>query len=414
MGSSVYALSPNKDGVIRYQSLVRVKGYKDRNKKFDRREEAQAWADEQMAEINLDRAARGDPKFAAPETGDFVDEPLSKTLELFWKQKSTHQQQQILPALTKHVDLAFPTGEQIKVGQLTERWIEDYIALMRKTLTVRKAVYSYSTILKQMTIVKAAIKWRARRLQLKSVPEFNFTTTEFFPKDWKVERERRLEIVEERTLRQLFRSMDEAPSVHWRLIMRFALETCARQGEIVKATWSEIQCVNGFWFWTIPKKHNKSKRTRVVPLNVNAVRVLTFLRRMQSPNDPRLFHFFKTPGVVSKEFHDWVLECSIENLKWHDLRHESITRFVLRERNFTVDEIMKIVGHKSRDMLDLYTNVRGDELAAKLMRRAPSVPRERSKILLRLLELAQMDDADVLSSKSVNDDHFDEGRDHAA
>lgn len=383
--ASVYKLPRKKKD--RYQALIREVGYPEKGKKFDTEQEANAWADAEMAEIEKDRIKRGVSKATLPPGKNLEDEELAETLELFWKQKATKQQAAVLPALVKHVGSA-------KLGGLTERWIEDHIALMRATLTVRDAPYSYSTILKQMTIVKAAIKWRARRLEIKSVPEFNFSAKEMFPRDWEVQRERRLERAEHRKLRHLFRAMKGRESFFWRLLTTFAVETAARQSEMIKATWSEFTEIDGLWFWTIPKSHNKSRRARVVPLNTTAVRALRFLRRLENQDDPRPFHCFKTAGVVSKLFHDWVKECAIEDLRFHDLRHEGVTRFVLRERNFTVDEVMRVVGHRDRDMLDRYTNVRGDELTAKLMRRPPAVSPARAKAAIALCDAAILTSAE--------------------
>lgn len=398
MGSSVFKLQRKKKE--RYQALIRVVGYPDKGKKFDTEKEANEWADAEMAAINDDRLMRGDPKATLPPSQRFEDEELAFTLELFWKQKATQQQKNVLPAIVTHMGKVNNIGP-VKVGELTERWIEDYIALMRRTHTVRAAPYSYSTIFKQMILVKAAIKWRARRLEIKSVPEFNFSAKEMFPADWEVERERRLEKAEQSKLRQLFRAMKGRESFFWRLLMILAVETAARQSELIKATWSEITEIDGLCFWTIPKHHNKSRRARVVPLNTTAVRALRFLRRLADPNDPRLFHCFNSAGVVSKLFHDWVKECEIEDLRFHDLRHEGVPRFVLRERNFTVDEVMRIVGHRGKDMLDRYTNIRGDELAAKLMRRPPALSPARAKATIVLC-----DNAIVTSKECSNDDAF--------
>ena len=354
--ASIYP-TPLTDGTVHYKAQIRIKGLPLRSKTFATRDEANAWADEQMREIRHARRHAGVSVRGDYSSGEMGDEKLSHTLELFWKKKATKANQAILPALMRNVGA-------VTLGRLTERWIEDFIALMRRTKTVRDEVYSYGTILKQLRLIKAAIVWRARRLEVKSVPAFPFSTKTLFPRDWEVKRERRLGVAEEQRLRQVFRLLGKKESIYWRLLMRFAIETCARQGEIIKANWSEISTVNGFSYWTIPKEHNKSGCTRVVPLTVNAMRLVRMLRRMCSPVDSRIFHFFKTPDVVSHLFHRYVVESGIEDFRFHDLRHEGITRFVLRERNFTVDEVMRLVGHKSREMLDRYTNARGDELTA--------------------------------------------------
>jgi integrase len=55
---------------------------------------------------------------------------------------------------------------------------------------------------------------------------------------------------------------------------------------------------------------------------------------------------------------------SIEDLHFHDLRHEATSR--LFERGLNHFEVMAITGHRTTDMLKRYTHFRAEELAAKL------------------------------------------------
>lgn len=81
-----------------------------------------------------------------------------------------------------------------------------------------------------------------------------------------------------------------------------------------------------------------------------------------------IFNILGGTRQVSCCFHLFTRRLGIEGLRFHDLRHEAISRMVLIERNLRVSEIMAIVGHSSLKMLQRYTNLRGDELAAKLVR----------------------------------------------
>ncbi len=369
--ASVYPIT-TRTGVVRYKAEVRLAGMPIVRDIFDTREEAQAWADKAEADARAEREMRRNPQSSLPASGELKDEMLLTTLQMFIGVKATHAHKQITPVMMKMIPRVGGIVD-VKLSQLNEAWIEDYIALLRRTKTYRDTFYSYSSILKQMTIIKMAMKWRARRLGLVVAPMFPFSTGEMFPEDWENERDRRPEQAEEHQLRQLMRTLPDIQSYFWRLLMMFAKQTGARQSEMVEARWGEFTNRGEYWFWTIPKEHNKSNRARVVPLNVDAVRVLKFLKRLASPGEARLFHGFKDAAYVSKTFHDYVVECGIKDLRFHDWRHHGISLFVLRERNFTVDEVMRIVGHRSREMLDRYTNLRGDELAAKLMRRQPSI-----------------------------------------
>ena len=57
-------------------------------------------------------------------------------------------------------------------------------------------------------------------------------------------------------------------------------------------------------------------------------------------------------------------QASIEDLRFHDLRHEATSRFF--ERGLKVMEVASINGHKDLRMLQWYTHLRAEDLAKKL------------------------------------------------
>ena len=63
----------------------------------------------------------------------------------------------------------------------------------------------------------------------------------------------------------------------------------------------------------------------------------------------------------------WSRACkraNIENLHFHDLRHEATSRFF--EKGLNVMEVAAITGHKDLRMLQRYTHLRAEDLAKKL------------------------------------------------
>ena len=55
----------------------------------------------------------------------------------------------------------------------------------------------------------------------------------------------------------------------------------------------------------------------------------------------------------------------IENFRWHDLRHEALSRLAERG-DLSVLELSGISGHKTLRLLQLYVQLHASELAAKL------------------------------------------------
>lgn len=71
----------------------------------------------------------------------------------------------------------------------------------------------------------------------------------------------------------------------------------------------------------------------------------------------KLFHSERSPGIFD------VAGC--KDLKFHDLRHEAVSRLFERT-TLSETQIMKISGHKSQRMLMRYANLRASNLAASM------------------------------------------------
>lgn len=353
--ASIYERT-NKKGITTWQVLIRRVGEELISDSFESEQLAQAFADETEERILRERNERLDPRASLPASGLWEDETLFKAISLYCKSdKYTKQQATVLPTVCNHIG-------NVTIGKLSGLWIENYVSDMRKRRTRRGTTFAYTTLLKHLVMIKIVLRWRAKQLA-EPLPPFSITTSEIFPSDWDVMRDRRLDEWEEKTLFDHFATLDETQQRFWPLLIRLALETGARQQELLKATWSEFNQT----FWTIPAKHTKCKKTRVVPLTTAARDAVIELRALKSLTSPRLFHCWSGAPVVSALFARIIKTIGLHDFRFHDLRHEGISRFVLKQRKFSIYEIMKIVGHSTPEMIDRYANLRGDELADKLI-----------------------------------------------
>lgn len=69
---------------------------------------------------------------------------------------------------------------------------------------------------------------------------------------------------------------------------------------------------------------------------------------------------------MSCGFRRYADRAGLVDYRFHDLRHEAISRMVLYKRKLSVFEIMAIVGHSSTKMLMRYANLRGEELVDRM------------------------------------------------
>jgi integrase len=138
-------------------------------------------------------------------------------------------------------------------------------------------------------------------------------------------------------------------------VVEFALETAARQGEITALTWEHVDLVKR----TAHLPDTKIGEPRTIPLSPAAVALLSRLPRRI---DGSVFGL--TPNAIQIAFRKACRAAGIENLHFHDLRHEATSR--LFERGWNPMEVAAVTGHKTLQMLKRYTHLRAEDLARKL------------------------------------------------
>jgi integrase len=164
-------------------------------------------------------------------------------------------------------------------------------------------------------------------------------------------RDRRLVGDEERRLLQAC----DAVNPELGAIVRFAIETAMRQGEIMSMTWDAVDLTAR----TVTLQVTKNGTKRVVPLSTAAFQVLAGLPRQLSGKVWR----YGQEGV-KYAFPAACRRAGIEDLRFHDLRHEATSR--LFEKGFNPMEVSAITGHKTLQMLKRYTHLRAEDLAKRM------------------------------------------------
>ncbi len=139
-------------------------------------------------------------------------------------------------------------------------------------------------------------------------------------------------------------------------IVKLAIETAMRQGEIVSLDWKHVDLKKPSAY--LPE--TKNGESRGVPLSTTAVATIRALPRSTTG---KLF-----PGVtaeaVKRAFMRACERAEIEDFHFHDLRHEATSR--LFEKGLNPLEVASITGHKTLQMLKRYTHLRAEDLAKKL------------------------------------------------
>lgn len=140
-----------------------------------------------------------------------------------------------------------------------------------------------------------------------------------------------------------------------RPLVLLALETAMRRGELLALRWGDVFFEDRF----VRLHDTKNGEARDVPLSTKAVAVLNGLPRHISG---RVFPI--TGDAVKKAFTRAVERAGLDNLHFHDLRHEATSRIAEKLEN--VLELSAVTGHKTLTMLKRYYHPRAKDLARKL------------------------------------------------
>ncbi|WP_175771980.1 tyrosine-type recombinase/integrase [Paraburkholderia phenazinium] len=141
-------------------------------------------------------------------------------------------------------------------------------------------------------------------------------------------------------------------------VLCLMLETAMRSCEpLTHARWGDVQ-----WSRCVLALPRGKTGKRDVPLNPAAIALLVELKDAQAEiaDDAPLF-----PGLTYEQMKKaWRVACAkagIENVKAHDLRHTSATRYA-HEFNGNLPVIMQITGHKTIKMAMRYINITSDDV----------------------------------------------------
>lgn len=143
-------------------------------------------------------------------------------------------------------------------------------------------------------------------------------------------------------------------------LMILAIETAARRGELMSLKWSNIKFDNdGKGSGYLPNTKNGKPRT--IPFSSLAITALKML-----PKGTGDSYVFDLKERKIREI--WETTCEqteIEDLHWHDLRHEGCSR--LFEQGLNIFEVQSISGHESLESLRRYVHLSTANITKKLI-----------------------------------------------
>ncbi|MFH1914874.1 MAG: site-specific integrase [Pseudomonadota bacterium] len=319
-----------KRGPYQWEVRIRRKGYPTQSATFERKSEAEAWAREIESEMG-----RGVFISRAEAEKTTLTEAIDRFIEEFSDKYAQPKQVKSRAKIVQNSHLSL-----MPLATVRGKDVADYIK--ERELDGR----SSQTILHEVNLISRVFEICRKDWGMESLR--NPTRRANKPRQNKG-RTRRLEKGEEARL------LDNA-GADLKPIILFALETAMRRGEIATMSWKHVDLKKKFVH--LPKTKNGEARS--VPLSPAALGILTGL--------PRNIHgdvFSLAADTITKKFRAAASSAGLNDLRFHDLRHEATSRFFERT-DLDFMEIKSITGHKSMQMLARYSHLRAHKLADRL------------------------------------------------
>lgn len=339
-----------QDGVSRFTAQIRLK--KDGKvvhteaRTFAKRKLAETWLAKREAALALGLPARADPVTVGQLIARYLNLPDDQTRDIARGPVINSSKYELLYRMLK---------DEFSRVNLLEYTAADVLAYGRRRLhTISPATLLQEGIFLRQLLVTARTEWNLP-IALEPMEDALRYARNHRMMQSNPHRERRLSADEEaRLMAHLQASGGEIPMPD---IMQFALHSSRRLGEICRVRWEDLNEDKK----TLLVRDVKNPRRKIgnhqwSRLTLEGLAIIQ--RQPRHRDDPRIFPYLGTS--VSRAFLRANKILGIDNLHFHDLRHEAISR--LFERGYAIQEVALFSLHQSWEQLRKYTHLRAEDI----------------------------------------------------
>ena len=156
-------------------------------------------------------------------------------------------------------------------------------------------------------------------------------------------------------------------------IIRFAVATAMRQDEICRIEWPDFYPVERMLLIKDRKdpRRKNGNNQRIPLLDVTGYDACAIIEEQRFGADNQTGRIFPYNGrSIGTAFRRQCRKLKIEDLHFHDLRHEGASR--LFEAGYSIEQVSLVTGHKDWKMLRRHTHLKPESLHDALPRQAAS------------------------------------------
>jgi len=323
-----------KRGPYQWQAVIRRKGYPHQAATFETKPEAMAWA------TNIE----------------------SKMIHGIWRDSGDAEKTTLAECLERYRHEVTPNKkgalqEDSKLNVLSRSTIADCFMLNIRSKDIadyrnkRLSEVAANTIRNELNLLSAIFETCRKEWGMETL--HNVVKDVSRPAPGKP-RDRRLQGDEEERL--LAAAMkNRSPWIYPAIVI--ALETGMRMSEILALRWEHVNMKKQ----VAHLPDTKNNDVRDVPLSR---RVISVLKDLLRPIDGTVIGIKTQTKTLTHTFASVCNAAGIEDMHFHDLRHEATSMFF--EKGLNPMQVAAITGHKTLQMLKRYTHLRAEDLAKML------------------------------------------------
>jgi integrase len=314
----------NRNG--RWHVQIRKAKARTQSRTFAYRKDAEYWAREAERQIDLEGCGRTRRELLNDCFSDLLTRYESEEAQ---HKKSYHVEVHYLASLRREPFSGLPLAH-LRTGDI-QHWID-----------AQSATHKPSSVIRRLGLISRVFNVAIKRWDY---PMENPVSHVRKPavRPLKVQR------IGQDVLAQL-----QSPQNRFDWLIIFALETGMRRGEILSLTWQDIDKDKRLAYL----RDTKNGHPRFVPLTDRAIEAISHSDTCNECVFPMTGNAVQLAWKRLKKRH------GIEGVRFHDLRHEAISRFF--DMGLTVPEVASISGHRTVSMLFRYAHADIDVLKNKL------------------------------------------------
>lgn len=330
----------SKDGKdFTWRAVIRISGYPTTCKSFERKQEAEDWAQETERRIKL-----GQFKFEMHKQQHTFNELMIRlysdgALEYHRSLEKTRSQYEYWDQRLGHYALVHITPELVS----KER------QLLINTPTIKGLKRAAGTINRYMAVLSSTFNYAIKRLRwLHENPCLNLLKIK--------DNAKRDRVLQEGEFARLMEACQQSKSPYLYCIVLIALTTGARQGEILNLEWSDISWDKKQAYF----KETKNGRPRSVALVDLVIQELKKIHALRQPDKSLVFASRTAFGKIDikKGWREALKRANISSLTFHGLRHSFCSMAAAQGASNL--ELASAMGHRTLQMLMRYTHLEGD------------------------------------------------------